>query len=1347
MENWGDFKRLCESWLDTPSGRGGTIALSGFLYQFLVSLDALVEKSAHDTAPTKVFLETLSDLTTVDDHCIIATQVKSTMSSSAVSSALRELWAINAKALAETPDIVTQLRYRILARQSELTDVSAAIERWRPSDDHDAAQLEAFKTKVEASVEPEPELRLARRLITDFIVSDPFGKIRAWLGELLLDPTPAGLRKSCEAIAIELAGFRHSRRELNHRFHIWGETDHPPETIEQADNEDAVLIGQIPKTSDLRAGRFASRKIYQRIHHDAEKWLADRDQSNRELLEVFWISGRSGSGKSVALLHLLTELHKANDAQTIIWLGSRAHKLADAATWARPFFDEGREVIFAADDPFSVERQEATRDALVEAEAELSDIFPSDSEAPRPSFFFCGPTEQLRTFQERLSSQVRVKGWPLAIESREDIEELRIWYRRRTGRQDLAVGDDADVLLVQLFFEWATGTPIGEFARNFRTRLMGLMPDGRLFDLVAAILALNRIYALYPSGAVNAAMDADPALGGAFDQLHETEKHFVFEEDGSGYRIAHPHIANAIYISWFGEERDWRYRKSHLQQGVTAALEHGEGLSEKFAPLWAIANLSRSRNMDDDAETRDLGQRFQSIERALQEILPELYTSKFADSALPLSDLPVWANLNAKLKLNLTPLPLDLIADAVSVAHGHATGLRLSCHTLINAFPDFERGLTVVQGLLLRMPVWIEWHPVAANYLYKGRLADIHGEVCNQVCGDAERSRPIVVAILSSDVAEEDGLRKSVTHLWIDQTEDKRRNTTRIVQSALKRWPQDPKLLAAAWRIIDEFPDLQSWSYAWEALDRAKANPARLETTGRDWLKDQSIHRGGWDRIWEHLWDRAGGDDEYLRESALGMLLDPDIQISWTHIWSKLWQSGEKRNERLRVAAAQWLEHISFDHGSWTYIWEAASADPGTVRQRLLDLGMEWLRKKPTHPTWTYIWIKSWEANSADPELRGIVHSWLKEQGEHRWWSFVWEKLFEANSADPELPGIVHSWLKEQGEHPSWSFVWGKLFEANSADPELRGIVHSWLKEQGEHPSWRFVWLDCKTAQGSEPEEQRLQIGRSWIQAADSGNAGWGFVWRGLWFALSAKADRNWLATIGMTYLNGEAVPPSSWPPVWRTIWNAGIGDTATLVRQANRLLVEKTPVQTDDIKKCLSGGRSPPGPLALTAAYQDYQWKDGWLARWQEEGSNKDALASEALNWLEQLDWQQGGWHSVWQELWQNRTAVQVDQAALRAVACDWLGRVAPEHPRWSKVWLAVWPAGESRDDQKRLGNAAGAWLSGAGRRLDWPKVWLALWEFEALRERLWQIAEKPERTGDISDEDRAVIEAKLGL
>ena len=143
---------------------------------------------------------------------------------------------------------------------------------------------------------------------------------------------------------------------------IWDATDRPPaeETVE-TDPIKATLTGQIPTRAHLAEGRFAPRWFFEEMTQAAEAWLADESVRDDGRLPVFWISGRSGSGKSVALLHLLASLHDRDSRRTVIWLDQRGGRMADAISWARPFFAEGREVILAADDPYTPERHQLYR--------------------------------------------------------------------------------------------------------------------------------------------------------------------------------------------------------------------------------------------------------------------------------------------------------------------------------------------------------------------------------------------------------------------------------------------------------------------------------------------------------------------------------------------------------------------------------------------------------------------------------------------------------------------------------------------------------------------------------------------------------------------------------------------------------------------------------------------------------------------------------------------------------------------------------------------------------------------------------------------------------------------------
>ena len=76
--------------------------------------------------------------------------------------------------------------------------------------------------------------------------------------------------------------------------------DHPPAEIVRDDNEHtAIRVGERLSILDLREGRLAKRELYNGIHDACEDWLSKADGAASKL-PVFWIEGRSGTGKSAA---------------------------------------------------------------------------------------------------------------------------------------------------------------------------------------------------------------------------------------------------------------------------------------------------------------------------------------------------------------------------------------------------------------------------------------------------------------------------------------------------------------------------------------------------------------------------------------------------------------------------------------------------------------------------------------------------------------------------------------------------------------------------------------------------------------------------------------------------------------------------------------------------------------------------------------------------------------------------------------------------------------------------------------------------------------------------------------
>ncbi len=195
--DWDQFQDLLNAFKQTSQSKGGFAALEGFSFQFLVSLLALVAKHGKGEE-AGVFLETLSDLVErKHGGFLVVTQIKRTLSSAAIESAILDLWKINTLATSSAPRLQPKLRYRILGNRSGLKDIDRKIFDWSPKESFDVEALQAFKLRLRSEVEPDPLIELATRLAVDFAEPDPFGRAEAWLGLLLANPNPVGFETAC----------------------------------------------------------------------------------------------------------------------------------------------------------------------------------------------------------------------------------------------------------------------------------------------------------------------------------------------------------------------------------------------------------------------------------------------------------------------------------------------------------------------------------------------------------------------------------------------------------------------------------------------------------------------------------------------------------------------------------------------------------------------------------------------------------------------------------------------------------------------------------------------------------------------------------------------------------------------------------------------------------------------------------------------------------------------------------------------------------------------------------------------------------------------------------------------
>jgi hypothetical protein len=699
---------------------GGISALAGFDFQFGVFLLKLLQKWASSRQkqepilPPNLFLESISDIMDLSSEGLIhITQVKLSASTQ-YSPIFDEFWDTFQLAKSITPDIAPRIRFVLNTSVGSLPDIQKSFRSWvRRKGKPELLAIE-LAPLIEARIVSQPHDRILGLLANDFHDTKPVDHLFQWLGRLLAASSKVDFDREIKFIWEQLVEISNKNDIPKSPIYVWQSEDRPPDQINQGN----VLIGEQPKPSHLRQGCFAPRSdVYNDIAESFTQWWQLRSQvtDNSLRLPIFWIGGRSGSGKSVALLHLLAHLHAKGTAH-ILWVGRYMNLLPAAIQWALALREQGSEAIIAVDDPFAPITQ---NDAQVwqNALASLEVLRCKGNVEGMPAILCCGPTEYARNLERSYPDDVSVKLKPLRMEQQSDYDELRHWYRKRTGSNPPEVGDD-NVLLVQLFFQWRNSSTLKGFANNFQKRIMEADSTGSLFNKLSRVLAANRLYIGYPRQALEKGLSA--AQLDSLDRLKREHHVDDMSNERDGVWLGHPHLSNAIYETWHPSDStsdSTHVREEHLKDLVCDALCYGERPRDKTAPLWAISRSVSHFTGDEPLVGRlDI--------RLIRQFLPKTYEQriKVVNGNLPLSELPVWIQLRATFpEVNIAPDPFDIALNKITAQNVSDTGFRLTCHKLL----EFRERMSSAQatcliekiGNLLSETVysWHEWPHIAVD--------------------------------------------------------------------------------------------------------------------------------------------------------------------------------------------------------------------------------------------------------------------------------------------------------------------------------------------------------------------------------------------------------------------------------------------------------------------------------------------------------------------------------------------------------------------------------------------------------------------------------------------------------
>ena len=1210
----GELLSLEDRWRTTRRRRavGGRYAVAGFHYQFLSTLLHAVERFVQDRGATaeSVIGECLSDIRSIEGDSIVVCQVKRRHTARSTRAALDELWDVYQLA-DDMPHLQRSLRFQIQAASTGLADVRLVVDEWRSRLAHvpgiDGKQVTSFLGRLEVTTLADPARELHAVLHNELKAPDPVGQVRRWVARLLeAADNDHGFSIAARDIWNDLVGLR--GRSLQGRdVRLWQDEYVPPRTTVRG----GLLTGQRPMLHHLRDGFFAHRPLLvNEVGQDFYDWAESRPAfvNNSVQQPVFWISGRSGAGKSVLLLQLLARLHQDGTVR-ILWLGGSPHLLGRAVEWAAQAraSDPASDLlsVIAIDDPYEVS---ASGDCTTQWQQMLDmveDLRQKGDGDSLPLIVCAGPTEQAAQLGRDFLGDITLATSTLENENQFDYEQLRQWFIERTGQIPKPV-IDVNLLLVQLFFEWQHGTSLREFAGRFRSRVAAMDPSGNILDVVAKVLAINRLYAGYPVDAFNNLLSA--AQRDAVSTLQQ-EAHLAIRDSNTAREvwIAHPRIANTIYETWFPPQFNRNERTDHLREVAAGCRKFGRTSAAQMSPLWAISRAlqDQSGELHSRIITEDLG-----------ELIAEIYSALTVTTSTPsLSDIAVWIELAATLPSNdWSPHPMNVATTHINNVHAHESGLRLTCHKLLQHAPASPGVSSSIIALLDRLPRWHEWTAVALDALRVLDDTALDSIIEKQI--NLHR-RTKMVDVLLATALKRQGVTRDLVSLASRMLPDASTSFgwSSVGVSLLRRDRDVHRPRVLSWlRAHRQRREIVHLLIYWLKLDEPDYVHNELVHIARHWLTHNRFDAMA-TIVLDHLLQTLPSSDDILHVTTEWLGLDTSNQ---GQIVQRLVRQHRQVDRGIR-----WLRDNPMSDPSWPLVFEAlleTVADDPTepdggdqekenispiddFRSQRTSLGLAWLASNSHNRRWPYVWNAMCDAFPDTEELDECGHEWLTSSSVSRHgWHNVWSRLWRTGHGPNWLPQLALSKLKDAQQlddatRGRWCRIWHELWDTSLENrDQLSSVALTWLATAPLTAKWRNI---CESLAEHRTITTQLQVLiTTQFRDISLSHPQWGYIWTLAW---NLSSDKTGLHQQALDWLGANMNPTKIWAAVWYRLW-----ELDTDVEQLWNLAM-----------------------VHLRANRTSRSFPDILLSFW-EIGSEREDLRELARQWVASVPPHQNGWQVV---------------------------------------------------------------------------------------------------------------------
>ncbi len=987
--------------------RGGVYALAGFelqIHAFLLDFFRALTRSRLDASPPESQSELLGAFEALSDHTraptgqgeVVCVQVKRTLTRSTLRKCIEE--AISIERFLKEELGSTEIAYEIVTKRI----------RGRPS-------IEDLHLSNPADQEVFERLRLQRAFLPFRTLADPRPQLLAEIFPYVSRPIEFlnEAASTCLRRGLNPEGSEDVRDSLVRLFDRHWQLPTLPR-VKLLTEEDVrrgqsstgrIQVGRTPIFTDIRNGNFMPREdlvasAIGELDAAAAKEIDDG-------LNIFWITGKSGSGKSVILLQIVQQLVEAGES--VFWLDQPEELMSILSEWPQVTRLIGQPIFVAVDDIYDPQSRE-TLDL-----EKLTSLVTSNREEEWPILLTCGPPDFEQAFRSDSVEGLHVYNWRLPAVERAEIEKLEAWYRLRTGKsplQGLAARQALDHnqgLMVSIMYEFTSlqendQSSLARVGDNFKKRLEA----AGLAETLRLPLAVHRLYVWPPQRWLE-----DDHIE-ELEQLNAQEDFILSPESRDGrLRLTHPHLADTLYRALSG--RILRPRKE--------------------ARILAGA-FKRALDENDDALSLGLLKIFAGGSERL---------SICDEEVLYVEALKAWTDVGPKR------------GEQSSIWNWISWIRWEERHPRLAAKPQRESMfLQCLASLKLKdqkdwYSAWLflcEWFP---NYV---QLIGLGLRQLENSQAQEKRSKPWLAIWRKLVECRVHNYQPIVQHIgltWLGENQDHRRWP--LVLNLLARHSSSPDVrghmeqIGLSWLADNEFSI--RWLRAWLYIANLSTRVFSHKYKAAD-IWEYLLPSPGWlsRALWGPLWRT------FLDNFKLVQKIAPKAERSEFLDRGRAWlqSPGVTRNREAAEVAIGILSSLG-----------------GSELVPVLRVSEEWLMESCNHsrPTWVRLFELYLDAGGSRKQLLECSSHWCMRNRSHYYTPLVAAKVLcraEAGTGIERLAKWMAEWLRANRQKPIWRRVYHTLKEAADSEEfhlresELGALLGEQDREVGRH------WHDLETA-------------------------------------------------------------------------------------------------------------------------------------------------------------------------------------------------------------------------------------------------------------------------------------------